>query len=70
MRTSLIHILSLLIIVSSFTASAHALPPWKPKFKEMFVDNGPKSLQVAFANKVIGRCKVCHIETNIQGTGC
>ena len=27
----------------------------------MFVDQGPESLQVAFADKVIGSCKVCHI---------
>lgn len=61
MKTSLIHLLTLLIIVSSLASSAHALPPWKPKFKEMFVDDGPKSLQDAFADKVIGSCKVCHV---------
>ena len=27
----------------------------------MFVDDGPKSLQDGFANKVIGSCKVCHV---------
>ncbi|MFP6677740.1 MAG: DUF1080 domain-containing protein [Pirellulaceae bacterium] len=61
MKTSLVQILSLLMIVSSLAVSAHALPPWKPKFKEMFVDDGPASLQDAFANKVIGSCKVCHV---------
>lgn len=61
MKTSLIQLLTLLIIVSWLASSAHALPPWKPKFKEMFVDDGPKSLQDAFDNKVIGSCKVCHV---------
>jgi cytochrome c553 len=61
MKTSLTCILTLLIVVSSLAESAHALPPWKPKFKQMFVDKGPKSLQTAFANKVIGSCKVCHV---------
>ena len=61
MRTSLIKILAVLTIVSSTGSSAFALPPWKPKFKQMFVDDGPKSLQDAFADKVIGSCKVCHV---------
>ncbi len=58
-----------LVIVPSLTSSAYGLPPWKPMFKEMFVDNGPKSLQHAFADKVIGSCKVCHIngeEKNVR----
>jgi hypothetical protein len=42
MKTSLVQILSVLIIVSSLAASAQALPPWKPKFKEMFIDDGPE----------------------------
>ena len=61
MRTRKIWPLSLLIAGFFLTTSAYALPPWKPKFKEMFVDNGPKSLQDAFADKVIGSCKVCHV---------
>lgn len=60
MRISL-PLLASLVIASSFACSAYALPPWKPKFKEMFVDNGPQSLQDAFADKVIGSCKVCHV---------
>lgn len=49
------------LTVSLLTAPAAALPPWKPKFKEMFVDGGPQSLQDAFADNVIGSCKVCHV---------
>jgi hypothetical protein len=41
---------------------AFALPPWKPKFEELFVKAGPPSLQEAFADNVIGRCKVCHVD--------
>lgn len=52
--------LALLFAASSFAPAAHALPPWKPKFKTMFVDKGPASLKKAFANNVIGSCKVCH----------
>ncbi|MEO1973328.1 MAG: hypothetical protein ABGX07_17345, partial [Pirellulaceae bacterium] len=62
MKTSLVQIFSVLIIVSSLASSAQALPPWKPKFKEMFIDDGPEPLQDAFANKVIGSCKVCHVD--------
>lgn len=51
----------LVAIVVGLGTPAFALPPWKPQFKKMFVDDGPKSLQDAFANKVIGSCKVCHI---------
>ena len=61
MKISLLRILTLLIIFSSTISSAHALPPWKPKFKELYVDNGPQSLRDAFANNVIGSCKVCHV---------
>lgn len=61
MNITQIQRLTFLLIVSSIASSACALPPWKPKFKEMFVDEGPKSLQDAFANKVIGSCKVCHV---------
>jgi hypothetical protein len=61
MRKPLAQALSILFVVSLLAASAQALPPWKPKFKEMFVDNGPKSLQDAFADNVIGSCKVCHV---------
>jgi len=61
MKTPLLYLVSSLTIVSSLATSTFALPPWKPKFKEMFVDDGPKSLQEGFANKVIGSCKVCHI---------
>ena len=50
-----------LLVVASFATSAQALPPWKPKFKKMFVDKGPKSLKIAFANKIIGSCKTCHV---------
>ena len=60
MKTTL-NLLALLVIASAMTSSAYALPPWKPKFKEMFVDNGPQTLQDAFADKVIGSCKVCHV---------
>ena len=60
MRRTL-QLLTVLVIACSFVSSALALPPWKPKFKEMFVDEGPESLQVAFANNVIGSCKVCHV---------
>lgn len=61
MKTSAFLTGTLLMTVTMFTVPASALPPWKPKFKEMFVDNGPKSLQDAFADKVIGSCKVCHV---------
>lgn len=62
MTSSIVRALCILMAISVLATSAHALPPWKPKFKEMFVDDGSKSLQEAFANKVIGSCKVCHID--------
>jgi cytochrome c553 len=61
MKTSIVRILLFAIVGFAFTSSASALPPWKPKFQEMFVDDGPQSLKDAFANKVIGSCKVCHV---------
>lgn len=61
MSPTRIYTLSVLFIGFSMMSSAHGLPPWKAKFKEMFVDSGPQSLQDAFADKVIGSCKVCHI---------
>ncbi|MEQ9409952.1 MAG: DUF1080 domain-containing protein [Fuerstiella sp.] len=61
MKSTQIRNLSLLITGLYLTSSAYGLPPWKPRFKEMFVDDGPKSLQEAFADNVIGSCKVCHI---------
>lgn len=61
MRSLLLRLLTLIFVVSSLASSASALPPWKPDFKKMFVDDGPKSLQVAFENNVIGSCKVCHV---------
>ena len=61
MKPSPLRAFTFLMVGLVLTASAHALPPWKPKFKEMFVDGGPQSLQDAFANKVIGSCKVCHV---------
>ena len=61
MKLSRIPALALLFLVSSVATSAYALPPWKPKFKKMFVDKGPKSLKDAFADKVIGSCKTCHV---------
>lgn len=60
MRTTM-RALLMLTILFSLTASASALPPWKAKFKEMFVDDGPQTLQAAFADKVIGSCKTCHV---------
>ena len=56
---SLRFICLMLCVTSGYSASA--ISPWKATFKEMFVDQGPESLQVAFADKVIGSCKVCHI---------
>ena len=61
MKSMAVHFFSLLIAVCLLATSAEALPPWKTKFKEMYVDAGPASLQAAFADKVIGSCKVCHI---------
>ena len=61
MRRSQTRTLAACVALLSFTASASALPPWKPKFKELYVDGGPQSLQDAFADKVIGSCKVCHV---------
>lgn len=60
MRRSVISLCSLAVMCLS-AASAHALPAWKPKFQQMYVDNGPESLKTAFADKVIGSCKVCHV---------
>jgi hypothetical protein len=45
----------------ALAAPAFALPPWKPKFQELYVDKGPQSLKDAFADNVIGSCKVCHV---------
>lgn len=61
MKTETVRILSFVIAGFVLTSSASALPPWKPKFQEMFVDEGPQSLKDAFANNVIGSCKVCHV---------
>lgn len=61
MKNRRMQTLALSIVLSLIANLALALPPWKPKFKEMFVDDGPKSLQDAFADKVIGSCKVCHV---------
>ncbi len=49
------------LVVFWLIGSADALPPWKAKFQEMFVKGGPRSLQDAFEDKVIGSCKVCHL---------
>ena len=54
-------VLSFVIATVVLAHSALALPPWKPKFQKAFVDDGPQSLKDAFANKVIGSCKVCHV---------
>ena len=51
----------LVLLISPCVAPVQALPPWKPKFQELYVEQGPKSLKDAFADKVIGSCKVCHI---------
>jgi hypothetical protein len=56
----------LFVLVCGFAGTllgspALALPPWKPKFEELFVKKGPPSLQEAFADNVIGSCKVCHV---------
>ena len=61
MKTSLFQLFSMLIAVSSLTTAAQALPPWKAQFKQMFVDEGPQSLQKAFADNALGSCKVCHV---------
>lgn len=60
-HTRLLCTLTVAFFVSSFATMAMALPPWKPLFKEMYVDKGPQSLKDAFADKVIGSCKVCHV---------
>ena len=61
MKASTTSILPFVLIGLVLTNPAWALPPWKPKFEEMFVNDGPQSLKDAFANKVIGSCKVCHV---------
>ena len=69
MKTKRTSLAFYLVTATFFASSAYGLPPWKPKFKEMFVDDGPASLQTAFADKVIGSCKVCHIngeEKNVR----
>jgi|688.fasta_scaffold257824_2 hypothetical protein len=50
-----------LIVTLALWSPAFALPPWKPKFQELYVDSGPRSLKDAFADNVIGSCKVCHV---------
>ena len=50
-----------LLIALTVANPAVALPPWKPKFQELYVDGGPQSLKDAFADNVIGSCKVCHV---------
>jgi hypothetical protein len=50
-----------LLIAMPVARPAVALPPWKPKFQELYVDGGPQSLKDAFADNVIGSCKVCHV---------
>lgn len=61
MKATATPVLSVILLCFLVPVSAQALPPWKPKFKQMFVDSGPKSLQEAFADKVIGSCKTCHV---------
>ena len=61
MNATLTRILSFVILSFTLASSASALPPWKPSFQKMFVDEGPQSLKDAFANSVIGSCKVCHV---------
>lgn len=61
MKQTMTRLLCTLSVFSFLAANASALPPWKAKFKEMFVDGGPESIQEAFANKTIGSCKVCHV---------
>ncbi len=61
MNHSTVRILSFVLAAFAWTAPAFALPPWKPKFQEMFVETGPQSLKDAFANSVIGSCKTCHV---------
>ena len=62
MKASMVYRFALMLLCSTFSYSALAISPWKATFKEMFVDQGPESLQVAFADKVIGSCKVCHVD--------
>jgi hypothetical protein len=50
-----------LFVSLTLAPPAFALPPWKPKFQELYVDGGPQSLKDAFADTVIGSCKVCHV---------
>ena len=61
MKIASVYRVVILALCTSFGVSASAISPWKATFKEMFVDKGSESLQLAFADKVIGSCKVCHV---------
>lgn len=61
MKSKVVYRVLLFVLCSSAGYPASAISPWKAKFKEMFVDQGSDSLQEAFADKVIGSCKVCHV---------
>lgn len=49
------------VVAWALASSTFALPPWKQTFQELYVDSGPRSLKDAFADNVIGSCKVCHV---------
>lgn len=61
MVRSVVRFLFFVLSLGLLPTSAFALPPWKAQFQKMFVDEGPQSLKDDFADKVIGSCKVCHV---------